>query len=290
MAKVSTSRKMKSKRSAEPKHRRKIGRYVLVSMMVLAMVYVGKDIPFKSLISDMELSLVWAKSEESIAVFKEPKHVSEAVKKKVSKIVVEGELNYLVKESLKTQLSIHIQGEFLRIDLNTLREALIDHAWVYSASVKREWPSTILVSVEEQVPIARWSNKGFVNRYGDIVFVSDLAQLGHLPVLLGDDKNAYAIAKDYLTMSRLMSDRHLFITELTVGKSGHWRLEINKQFDVELGDRDITSRVERFLYLYEHQLEPLVSAVESIDMRYVNGVAVKWRNSNSIDPNTMASR
>ena len=84
----------------------------------------------------------------------------------LSKIMVGGNFNHLEEQELAELVNIEIDGGFLSMNLNQLRQELQSHPWIHQVSVRREWPSTLKVEVIEEVPIARWGKKGFFKSTG----------------------------------------------------------------------------------------------------------------------------
>src|SRR5438874_7902292 len=74
------------------------------------------------------------------------------------------------------------RGNFFAAPIDELRTALERLAWVRRATVRRVWPDGLEVSIEEQVPLARWAAGGLVNPQGER-FAGDAA--GELPLFSG---------------------------------------------------------------------------------------------------------
>ena len=255
---------------------RKIGRYVLMFVLAIPLFMQLRHLEMPK--AELELAgFGWPKFDFpslDFTRFRLPKLNAEV---KITNIVIDGELVFSNREALKAQLSEQLKTDFVRLNLDEIQASLLENPWYRKVSVNRVWPSSLKLNIEEEKPIARWGDQGFVNRYGEVVVSRDIKALQHLPLLMGSVEEAYEIAKSYLTIGQLMVDHKLYITQLQVSESGDWSLEVNKKFSLALGDRDLSSRIERFLFLYEKQLLPLIDDVAMIDMRYRSGVAVKWK-------------
>src|SRR5678816_2292351 len=66
--------------------------------------------------------------------------------------------------------------------IDELRAALEQVPWVRRAAVRRVWPDRLEVSLEEQVPLARWGAEALVNTYGER-FAGAVG--GELPLFVG---------------------------------------------------------------------------------------------------------
>ena len=245
-----------------PKPKRKIGRYVLLLMLFAGAAYPLREVVLVRSLPDFDFQS-WA-GERSYQEIE---------------ISIQGDLNYLDKVVLEEGLAKNISDSFMNVSLESMSREMMANPWIKYASIKRVWPSTLMLNLEEEQPIARWSNNGFVNRYGEVVEVEQDGRLEHLPVLHGDSGNAYAITQEYLLMSKLLNDRDLYISSLSARDTEGWIIEVNNLFKINLGSREIDDRLNRFIYLYDSQLYEINERVKYVDLRYPNGVAVEWLDS-----------
>ncbi|CRI65534.1 Cell division protein FtsQ [Thiocapsa sp. KS1] len=189
-------------------------------------------------------------------------------------IEVEGELHHHSSRLLQETISARLRGGILTADLQDLRRAAEDLAWVGRATVRRVWPDRLQVEVEEHRPIARWNSDGLVTAEG-IVFRPGTGTVpAGLPLLEGEDRRAPEVVKRYVQWrDDLMLVGHLIQT-LSVDPRGAWRVELVMGAELYLGTEAVDQRLARFI-ASAAQLEaagqPLV-----VDLRYSNGFAVKW--------------
>ena len=101
----------------------------------------------------------------------------------LTRVFVGGDFINLKEQDLASLVEKEIDGGFLSMNLNHLREQLQQHPWIHAVSVRKEWPSTLKVEVEEEVPIARWGHKGFLNRLGERLELPENSALKSLPVI-----------------------------------------------------------------------------------------------------------
>jgi cell division protein FtsQ len=249
------ARKKQNKKTVEPK-KRKLGRYVLLFMLVI-----GAGVQFRHY--DLQ---------QYLPSFEVTKDLD------IAEVIVDGSFVYSDPMKLQLEIEKKLKSDFLRLSLESIRQALLEEPWYQSVSVERVWPATLKVRVVEHQPIAVWNGEGFINRSGDVVYVDNIEVLEHLPGLNGKNNQAYKITERYLTMSKLLNRQGLYITSMSVDKSGDWSLELNEQFDVKLGQKNISDRLDKFLGLYTSSLVSKRKYVDSIDMRYRSGAAVSWKN------------
>ena len=196
----------------------------------------------------------------------------------LSKIMVGGNFNHLEEQELAELVNIEIDGGFLSMNLNQLRQELQSHPWIHQVSVRREWPSTLKVEVIEEVPIARWGKKGFLNRLGDQLSLPENSNLKSLPVLEADFGSSQAMIAQYLLLAELLAPTDLRLTELQRDAVGAWQIETASGVRIVLGRDQIIEKIRRLIVVWGSGLDVQLNNIATIDLRYPNGLAVSWRD------------
>jgi cell division protein FtsQ len=196
----------------------------------------------------------------------------------LSKIMVGGNFNHLEEQELAELVNMEIDGGFLSMNLNKLRQELQSHPWIHQVSVRREWPSTLKVEVIEEVPIARWGKKGFLNRLGDQLSLPENSNLKSLPVLEADFGSSQAMIAQYLLLAELLAPTDLRLTELQRDAVGAWQIETASGVRIVLGRDQIIEKIRRLVVVWGSGLDVQLNNIATIDLRYPNGLAVSWRD------------
>jgi len=196
----------------------------------------------------------------------------------LSKIIVGGNFNHLEEQELAELVNMEIDGGFLSMNLNQLRQELQSHPWIHQVSVRREWPSTLKVEVIEEVPIARWGKKGFLNRLGDQLSLPENSNLKSLPVLEADFGSSQDMIAQYLLLAELLAPTDLRLTELQRDAVGAWQIETTSGVRIVLGRDQIIEKIRRLIVVWGSGLDVQLNNIATIDLRYPNGLAVSWRD------------
>ena len=213
----------------------------------------------------------------------------------LSRIMVGGKFNHLQEQELAELVNIEIDGGFLSMNLNQLRQELQNHPWIHQVSVRREWPSTLNVEVIEEVPIARWGKQGFLNRLGDQLSLPDNSNLQSLPVLEADFGSSQDMIAQYLLLAELLAPTDLKLTELQRDAVGAWQVETASGVKIVLGRDQIIEKIRRLVMVWRSGLDVQLNNIATIDLRYPNGLAVSWRDQDLAvsdfghEPNTDSS-
>jgi len=193
----------------------------------------------------------------------------------LEKVRIDGEIRHTRREVLQHTLAGRISGSFFSLDLDGVRTAVEELPWVTEASVRRVWPNTLLVQVHEREALARWGERGVVSPEGE-VFIPDPGTVpGGLARLAGPDGSAEEVVEKYKWARERAAGGGFGITRLELSERHAWRLELEGEMDVHLGNRDADARFERVLAHLPRLRED--GAVQRIDARYANGFAVQWR-------------
>lgn len=201
--------------------------------------------------------------------------IAKVFERPIKSVVVEGEFNFITKQRATELIGNEIDDDFLQLDLMRLKNALLSDPWVESVTLNRRWPDTLVVKVSEQKPIARWGD-GFLNQRGEIVLIDEASKLSGLPWLQGSEADAPEILQQYQDLSQLLRSRGLEVIALKCDNKKSWRLTIKNHVEIALGRDQVMEKMRRFVTVYDTHLGNVWQDVKAIDLRYTNGVAVRW--------------
>lgn len=201
--------------------------------------------------------------------------VAKVFERPIKSVVVEGDFNFISKQRATELIGNEIDGDFLQLDLMQLKNALLSDPWVEKVTLNRRWPDTLVVKISEQKPIARWGD-GFLNQRGEIVLIDDAGKLSGLPWLQGNEADAPEILQQYQDLSQLLRSRGLEVIALKCDNKKSWRLTIKNHVEIALGRDQVMEKMRRFVTVYDTHLSSVWLDVKAIDLRYTNGVAVRW--------------
>lgn len=82
------------------------------------------------------------------------------------------------------------------VDLDRIRDALLQYGWVRDARVSRRLPDTLVVDIIERTPAAVWQHRGrlsLVDGEGVVLDAVPVDRMPDLPLLIGPDANRQAV-------------------------------------------------------------------------------------------------
>lgn len=197
----------------------------------------------------------------------------------VAVVGVSGVLRHVERAEVERLVASHLRGGFLSLDLEGVRRALLDHPWIASARVRRRWPNRLEIEVAEAEPIARWGEAAFLDRSGRLLPAPSAEVAGEeaLPRLSGPAGSERRVMREYRNFAHLLAPLGLRIAGLALGSRGDWRVELVGGIRLVAGREPLAPRLARFAAVWRVALAERSAEVAEVDLRYGNGVAVRWR-------------
>lgn len=201
----------------------------------------------------------------------------ETLDRPLNKITIGGQFKYLNHQDLTILVNDEINGGFLTVDLEQLKTVLLQHPWVSQVTIERQWPSQLNIEITEEVPIARWGEKAFLNRLGESLNIADNSHLHKLPLLTAEFGSSTQIMEQYQYLSELLLPTGLKLSQLKLNNLGVWQVETNSGIRLVIGRDNVGEKIKRLVTVWASGLNQQSESIETIDLRYPNGLAVAWR-------------
>lgn len=200
----------------------------------------------------------------------------------ISALTVDGPFQRVSALQIEEAISPMLASGFLSADLDAIQARIVALPWIDRASVVRQWPSQIHITVTEQVPAAVWGDRGLLNTRGEL-FVSDARHVpAELPRLSGPESRAADVAKRYLYLREHLIPLGLDVRALQLDARGSWDLTLQNGIDVRLGRKDVEERTDLFFDVVANLVMSRAAEIDYVDMRYSNGFSIGWKAGKSI--------
>lgn len=199
----------------------------------------------------------------------------------VTAVQVEGELRHVDRAAAEQLVAPHATGSFFTVDVDAIRVALVALPWVRQAEVRRVWPRTLRVVIAEQEPWARWGEHGVLSTRGE-VFMPPLSSVPPgLPRLVGPAGTQALVGRQFRRMSRELGAVGGGLRGLSMDARHAWTLELAEGTQVVLGRSEVPARLRRFVAAYAALRDADAGRMQRVDLRYTNGMAVRWTEQDS---------
>lgn len=207
-------------------------------------------------------------------------------------------------KALRAVVEQSLSGNYFSLNLNAVEARIAALPWVFSASVRRQWPDTLVVDVAEVQPVATWGRAHWLNFSGDLVARPRGAaarNLPALPALSGPDDRHAEVWRAFRGWSELFAANGLRLDELRLDARGLWYLTLSlsalakqsQQADLAnappvtliVEHAHAEARIARFVAALRAHLIGDFAEMRVVDLRYPNGFAVsRYPDSAAADP------
>ncbi len=201
--------------------------------------------------------------------------ITSYVSRPVRVVQMENTLQRVDENRVRAVLAAHLDAGYFGIDVQAIKEQLEADPWIEQATITRVWPDTLTVHIGEEVAIARWREGSLLNQYGESFEPDTLERDLALPLLNGPSGTERRVMEQYQVFSQMLFDTGLRIRELSFNDRGSWSLVLNNDVRMTLGSNDVLERMQRFVTLYERYLFNDFSLIETVDLRYNHGIAIR---------------
>lgn len=174
-----------------------------------------------------------------------------------------------------------VDGSFLTTDIEHARAVFESLPWVRRATVRRVWPSSLEVDIEEHVAVARWwgpesTPSRMINAQGELFPAEHHPAL---PLFIGPDASAASMIARHREWTGLLAPMARRIGKLVLTPREAWQLMLDDGSRLELGREDeklpIAERLERYVSTHPELARRGVQKVIYADLRYPNGYAIR---------------
>lgn len=197
----------------------------------------------------------------------------------ISQIDVQGEIKFIKDTDLRPIIEKYTQTNLYLLNAAELEAELEAHPWIRAVTLRKAWPTQLIVQVEEERPVAFWGRERLMNQFGEL-FVAELPSMqGVFPLLYSPEDKGRELGERFIQMREWLQGLPLEISELTEDERGSWRIKIKNGPEVLIGAEDQMRRVQRFRVGFQQELVGQLTNVRRVDLRYTNGFAVEWKQS-----------
>lgn len=198
-------------------------------------------------------------------------------------VQVHGQFQYLNGKDIEIAVKPFLPDGFFGLNMNALKTALAQVPWIESAELRRVWPGRLVVTLRERTALAQWMSGGYVSTEG-VHFTPERGPEG-LVMLGGPDGSSADAATNFRELAPLVADAGLTLRELQTDARRAWRMRVERTrpgsdvgeiIELKLGGADLGDRLRRFTTVYAQRLAADERQLASADLRYTNGLAVRF--------------
>ena len=205
--------------------------------------------------------------------------VNELKGHRVDSVRIAGEFRHVDRARLERVISEEITRGFFEVDVEAVRAAALEIAWVRDASVRRVWPDALHVAIVEREPVARWNDSALLERDGSLFRPEELPDDPALTLLAGPRDAEREVLAALGRFSAALGEFGGGITRLAMLERGGWRVGLGNGVELRLAQGQDAATLKRFAAVAPGLFAGRVDDIVTVDLRYANGFAVRMRSS-----------
>ena len=196
-----------------------------------------------------------------------------------------------IQQAIKTTLN----GTTLSTDLNMMVELILDNPWVEQVVVRRVWPDTIVLRLQERRIIALWNNEHLISELGEVTNIPVSAyrevekKLGCYLMRIEGPKDFLSkiVARAEIT-NKLLTNINKKLLHLRLTEQFSWEAKTTEGMILRFGGDDLQRpmyyRLENFTKSYSNLADKLAEKgiglpeIHYVDLRYAKGFAIRTKN------------
>ena len=169
-----------------------------------------------------------------------------------------------------------LQKGFFAVDLQRVRAAVAALPWVAAVEVRKRWPNTLVISLREHQPWARWTADRLVGADGSVFSVPAAQMPAALPQLSGPPGTLPEVIAFYRNAAVACTPRGLHVAGVQLTARGSYTLDLTGGAHIVIGRDQSQQRLGRFLAVWPQLAARHSQMFVYADLRYANGFAVRW--------------
>ncbi len=215
----------------------------------------------------------------------------------IREVALRGSWEQVEPDRIRAVVASRINGNYFSTRLEVIESAVRSQLGVSRVHIRRRWPSTLEVHVEEIQPVAFWGSDRVLDFQGDL-FPRD-ARVGPLPRLKGPEHAKERVWETFQNWQPLFARQGLSLDQLELDDRALWYLTLSraagltarhsdellaetspdaapKEVRVMVNDPNAQDRIQRLIHALNSHLIMDFPQMQSIDLRYPNGFAIHW--------------
>lgn len=196
----------------------------------------------------------------------------------IDEVVIRGELAVFEAKDIAKELLWLKRENFFDVNVDEIKQSLIEMPLIADARVKKVWPASIEVLVLEAKPLAIWNDTKLLSSDGQLSELPNKA-LPQLSRMSGAERHAHYAVAVYPKIQAQLNEHELSIKVLNVSDLGAFDVQLEGGEKIKFGRKQLAQRLSRLDKLLQ-KLD--AKSIQSIDLRYGKGAAVLFKQQGQI--------
>lgn len=195
----------------------------------------------------------------------------------IENIKIEGKFENLMQVKVQNTVKSVLHGGYFTVDIDVIRQAILELPWVEDVSIRRHWPAGLNIAVEEKHAIAYWGEDKLLSDNGELFSPDVISHEAVMPYLEGPENLHKAVWLFLKDANKKINKLDVVVKRLVLDRRRSWEMQLSNNVVVKLGRENTEKRLQRFVKVFNLENAPDMQEIESIDLRYPNGFAMRMK-------------
>jgi len=187
-------------------------------------------------------------------------------------------LNHIDQKEVQGILLPLVAKGFFSTNVDGIRDRLLQLPWANDVAVRRQWPNQIEIMMKEKNAVASWNNEALLSETGILFLPKQTTYPASLPMFVGPSGKHIVMLNYFNEINRILMPLHVKISYLELTSYLTWKVALSNGIALQIGHKDVLTRLYHFVKVYPKIIGKHTADVDSIDLRYPNGIAVRWKS------------
>lgn len=189
----------------------------------------------------------------------------------IKNIVIEGNISHVSDLELKNIANNQLHGTMFTLNINELQEKFEGLTWIKHVSVKKEFPSTLVVKLQEHIPVAVIPNLGLLSSDGEIfdAVISD----ENIPALLTKFNSPQEAYNMYLQIEPVIAKYGDSVTKINIDSPKVIHVVTKNKLQIIFCEQNLSDSINK-MDEYWSKLHDISPKINSMNFCYKDAVAI----------------
>lgn len=197
----------------------------------------------------------------------------------LTQLELRGDFQHLSPGDVRAAAEPFLDSSFFGADVAAMRDAVAQLPWVASVRAERRWPGAISLRVVERTPFARWNQDAMLDAEAQ-AYTPRAAEIPTgLPRLGGSAGHEAEVAHTWQRVAPALAGSALELLGLQLDARGEWSALTVKGIELRFGQSPPDEKLPMLSGAVQQTIGDRWEQVKVVDLRYTNGFAVGWRET-----------
>lgn len=195
--------------------------------------------------------------------------------------ITQGSLSEQQRQQLQRALGDTAQGNFYQANLQDYQARAQALPWVSQVDIKRDWQKGLIVTAVPRQPVAKFGSEKLIDASGKVFEPADNEQLNSQKwmQLQSEPEKSALIMQQTEQVTKWFHPLNMNIEEVILTPRMTWLFRFSNGLRVIVDKESTSEKLYQLSILLQNQLKDKITKIETVDLRYKNGLVLTWKQS-----------